>query len=327
VSGFSIETTAVALSVGIDPMKTTDRHIIFTVDLEDWFQVENLKQEISFTSWSSRELRVEENTHRILDLLDSMRQKGASGPLQATFFVLGWIAERLPHLVREIYSRGHEVASHGYFHRCCNESPSEDLEKDLVDSKNLLEDIIGDRIYGYRAPSFSINDDVLEIIKACGYQYDSSYNSFALHGRYGKVDLSGYPRKGIAMKLSENFYEIPISNLKLCKRMNSFKTIQNLIVPWGGGGYFRLIPLFIFRLGVQSILKREDAYLFYIHPWEMDPGQPRIGTIPAFYRFRHYVNLSRTRYKISALFSHMKGCNFVTCRDYLKLANRKVDFQ
>ena len=315
-------------------MNITDRHIIFTVDLEDWFQVENLKQEISFTSWSSRELRVEENTHRILDLLDSMRQKGASGPLQATFFVLGWIAERLPHLVREIYSRGHEVASHGYFHRCCNESPSEDLEKDLVDSKNLLEDIIGDRIYGYRAPSFSINDDVLKIIEACGYSYDSSYNSFALHGRYGKVDLSGYPRKGIAMKLSENFYEIPISNLKLCKRMNSFKTIQNsklkiknLVFPWGGGGYFRLIPLSVFRLGVQSILKREGAYLFYIHPWEVDPGQPRIDTISAFYRFRHYANLSRTRYKISALFTHMKGCNFVTCRDYLKLVGRKADSQ
>ena len=229
--------------------------------------VQRSRQAIPFTSWSSRELRVEENTHRILDLLDSMRQKGTNGPPQATFFVLGWIAERLPHLVREIHFRGHEVASHGYFHQRCTESPSGELEKDLGDSKNLLEDIIGDRIYGYRAPSFSIDDDVLKTIEACGYSYDSSYNSFALHERYGKVDLSGYSRKGIAIKLSENFYEIPISNLKLFKRINSFKTIQNLIFPWGGGGYFRLIPLFIFRLGVQLILKREGAYLFYIHPF------------------------------------------------------------
>ncbi|MDD5722913.1 MAG: DUF3473 domain-containing protein [Syntrophales bacterium] len=298
-------------------MNTIDHHILLTVDLEDWFQVENLKEGIPFTSWSSRELRVEENTHRILDLLDSMRLKGTHNPPQATFFVLGWIAERLPHLVRVIRSRGHEVASHGYFHRCCNESSSGELEKDLVDSRKLLEDIIGEAVYGYRAPSFSITDDVLKIIEACGYRYDSSYNSFGINRRYGRMDLTQYATAGVAVKISSTFYELPISNL----------TLYGRILPWGGGGYFRLIPLFIFRLGVQSILKGEGAYLFYIHPWEIDPGQPRIDTIPAFYRFRHYVNLSRTQHKLSALFSHVKGCSFVTCRDYLNLVGKKPDFQ
>ena len=298
-------------------MNTTDRHILFTVDLEDWFQVENLKEGIPFSSWSSCELRVEENTHRILDLLDLMGQGDANGPPQATFFVLGWIAERLPRLVREIQARGHEVASHGYFHRRCNElSSSEELEKDLTDSKNLLEDVTGERIYGYRAPSFSVDDDVLKIIEGCGYSYDSSYNSFGLNKRYGRVNLARYKAEGIAVKISDTFSELPISNLTCCRS----------IVPWGGGGYFRLIPLFLFRLGVQSILKREGAYLFYIHPWELDPGQPRVDTIPAFYRFRHYVNLSRSRQKVSALFSHLKGCHFVTCRDYLKRVDVKADF-
>ena len=312
-------------------MNTTNHYILFTVDLEDWFQVENLKSGIPFASWSSRELRVEENTHRILDLLDSMGEEGANRPSQATFFVLGWIAERFPRLVREIHSRGHEVASHGYSHQRNNELSCGEMERELVDSKNLLEDIIGDRIYGYRAPSFSLDHDILKIIEACGYSYDSSYNSFALHERYGRVDLGGYPRRGIAVKVSENFYEIPISNVNVSNGANSCKAIQNsrfripnLIFPWGGGGYFRLIPLFIFRLGVRSILEKEGAYLFYIHPWEMDPGQPRVDTIPAFYRFRHYVNLNRTRHKVSALFSDMNGCHFVTCRDYLGLMGMKT---
>lgn len=296
-------------------MSTTDRHILFSVDLEDWFQVENLKQGIPFASWSSRELRVEENTHCILDLLDSIGQEGSNGPPQATFFVLGWIAERLPRLVREIQARGHEVASHGYLHWRSHEFSPRELEKDLVDSRDLLQDIIGERIYGYRAPSFSIDDDVLKIIEGCGYSYDSSYNSFGLNRRYGRVDLARYQTEGIAVKISETFSELPISNLTCCRS----------ILPWGGGGYFRLIPLAVFRLGVQSILKREGAYLFYIHPWEMDPGQPRINTIPAFYRFRHYVNLSRTRHKVSALFGRLEGCRFVTCRDYLGLVDRKAD--
>lgn len=298
-------------------MNTTDHHILFTVDLEDWFQVENLKGAIPSASWSSRELRVEENTHRILDLLDSIGQGEAAVLPQATFFVLGWIAERLPRLVREIQARGHEVASHGYLHRRSHQFSSEELERDLIGSRDLLENIIGERIYGYRAPSFSIDDDILKIIEGCGYSYDSSYNSFGLNRRYGRVNLTRYKTEGIAVKISDTFSELPISNLTCCRS----------ILPWGGGGYFRLIPLAVFRPGVQSILKRDGAYLFYIHPWELDPGQPRVDTIPAFYRFRHYVNLGRTQHKVSALFGSLKGCCFVTCRDYLGLVDREANSQ
>jgi len=298
-------------------MNTTDHHILFTVDLEDWFQVENLKGAIPSASWSSRELRVEENTHRILDLLDSIGQGEAAVLPQATFFVLGWIAERLPRLVREIQARGHEVASHGYLHRRSHQFSSEELERDLIGSRDLLENIIGERIYGYRAPSFSIDDDILKIIEGCGYSYDSSYNSFGLNRRYGRVNLTRYKTEGIAVKISDTFSELPISNLTCCRS----------ILPWGGGGYFRLIPLAVFRPGVQSILKRDGAYLFYIHPWELDPGQPRVDMIPAFYRFRHYVNLGRTQHKVSALFGSLKGCRFVTCRDYLGLVDREANSQ
>ena len=244
-------------------------HILLTIDVEDWFQVENFKQWIPFSSWQSYELRVEKNTHYLLDILDSIKLNKRTNPTSSpkgTFFVLGWIAERLPHLVREIHSRGHEVASHGYCHNLCKECSFEDLREDLIDSKKLLEDSTGERIYGYRAPSFSINKDILKIIEECGYLYDSSFNSFGIHGRYGQVDLSHNIKKGITAKISDNFYEIPISNFRFGDR----------ILPWGGGGYFRLIPSFIFRLGVQSILKKENAYLFYIHPWEMDPKQPRV---------------------------------------------------
>lgn len=288
-------------------MNVPDRQILFTVDLEDWFQVENLKAGISHDSWSSRELRVEKSTHRILDLLESVKQGSGHDPPQATFFFLGWIAQRLPHLVREIHARGHEVASHGYAHQCCYDYSTDELIRDLTDSKDLLEDIVGDRIYGYRAPSFSINNDILQLIEASGYSYDSSYNSFAINKRYGKADFTKYPTEGIAVKISKDFCELPISNLRW----------GWVVLPWGGGGYFRLIPLALFRLGVRSILKREGAYLFYIHPWEVDPDQPRIDAIPLSYRFRHYVNLGRTWSKASSLFNRMEGCRFVSCRTYL----------
>jgi len=133
-----------------------------------------------------------------------------------------------------------------------------------------------------------------------------------MNERYGRVDLGQYMKDGISIRISEAFHEIPVSNLHVGGR----------VLPWGGGGYFRLIPLSLFRRGVQSILKREGAYLFYIHPWELDPGQPRINEIPAFYQFRHYVNLGRTRHKLSSLFGRLKDCCFVTCRDYLELMRR-----
>jgi len=283
-----------------------------TVDVEDWFQVENFKQCIPFSSWSSRELRVEKNTYRLLDLFDSCEKRGAienvpPAKIHATFFVLGWIAERLPHLVREIHARGHEVASHGYLHNLCYQQSFDDLTKDLSDNKKLLEDIIGAEIYGYRAPSFSITDDILKIIEDCGYLYDSSFNSFGMTGRYGRIDfLQGIHQR--IVKISGKFYEMPISNVKLGK----------FILPWGGGGYFRLIPFRLFKRGVQFELKKTGMYLFYIHPWEIDSEQPRVNEAPAFYRFRHYVNLRNSYIKLLMFFETFSRCSFATCHQYLE---------
>ena len=335
--------------------------ILLTIDVEDWFQVENFKQCIPFSSWPTCELRVEKNVHRILDLLDSIKpnnpinasresgsRKGLTqnskpatrnngfglpphdkdlpcdlsslpssphalrltphGSIRATFFILGWVAERLPHLVREIQSRGHEVASHGYDHVLCKEQSAEDLKNDLLKSKNLLEDIIGAPIYGYRAPGFSVNRDILNIIEGAGYLYDSSFNSFKLNKRYGQVEFgTNNGSNGLSIQMSDSFYELPISNLKIGRQF----------FPWGGGGYFRLIPTGLFRLGVRSILKKQGGYLFYMHPWEIDSDQPKVAGVRLSYKFRHYINLEKTLNKLSYFLEELRDCRFQTCYEYL----------
>jgi polysaccharide deacetylase family protein (PEP-CTERM system associated) len=282
-----------------------DHSILLTFDVEDWFQVENFKSCIPLSSWESRELRVEGNTHRILDLLEGM--SFAAAP-KATFFVLGWIAERLPGLVREIRSRGHEVASHGFNHTLCHQEEEELLRNDLLRSKHLLEDILGEAVSGYRAPSFSVDHRVLETIESCGYLYDSSFNSFGMHDRYGHLNLAGRRRKGILTALSDSFFELPVSNIEWGRH----------VIPWGGGGYFRLLPAGLFRRGVRAILRRERAYVFYLHPWEVDPGQPRVTASSPLYRFRHYVNLDKTLNKLASFLEAFSEARFPTCRDYVE---------
>jgi polysaccharide deacetylase family protein (PEP-CTERM system associated) len=293
--------------------------ILLTFDVEDWFQVENFKQCIPFSSWSNCQLRVEKNTHHLLDLLDSIEVAGpvafgkpgslvdARNP-RATFFILGWIAQRLSHLVREIHARGHEVASHGFNHRLCSREEPDVLKRDLADSKKLLEDIIGGPVYGYRAPSFSVTSETLGIIEETGYFYDSSLNTFRMNRRYGRVDLSRKARRGISFKFSDTFYELPISNM----------TVGKYAFPLGGGAYFRLIPFSLFQFGVESILKREEAYLFYLHPWEIDSQQPKVKEASLFHRFRHYANLKRTASRLSLLIERCRSASFATCYQYLE---------
>jgi len=293
--------------------------ILLTIDVEDWFQVENLKSCIPFDAWSSCELRVERSTHRLLDLLDSVKlapnePEGSSGSRspKATFFVLGWIADRLPELVREIRTRGHEVASHGCTHRLCSDQTPEELWEDLTRSKQTLEDISGGGVSGFRAPSFSVSEWILERIRDAGYRYDSSYNSFALHGRYGRLDLgAGDNQHSNLPQPVEGLYELPVSNVRLAGGT----------VPWGGGAYFRLIPERIFRSGVRFILKSRSPYVMYLHPWEIDPGQPRVRRISPSRRFRHYANLSKTWPRITALLADFSHCDFVSCRDYITAHN------
>ena len=328
-------------------MNRNNQAILLTIDVEDWFQVENFRQCVPFSSWPNCELRVERNVHLLLDLFDSLHvpptnptnPKNPTNPInpmsptnpelttrnpqlatriKATFFVLGWIAERLPHLVREIHERGHEVASHGYCHNLCHQESAQNLKKDLAESKQVLEDITGAPVCGYRAPSFSINHDILKTIEDCGYLYDSSYNSFAMHGRYGRLSLSQDGRRGIAIQISDTryqtpkagsqvLYELPISNLRL----------GNHILPWGGGAYFRLIPSPVFIAGVKAILRKQNAYLHYLHPWEFDPEQPKVEKSPRFFKFRHYTNLDKTASKLSLFIDAFKECRFVTCKQYL----------
>lgn len=279
--------------------------ILLTVDVEDWFQVENFKPYISFESWDRREERVGQNTRRILRILDSVEV--GNGSPKVTFFMLGWLAERLPALVREIADRGHEIASHGYDHELCTAQSPPALKSDLIRSRKLLEDLTGKPVVGYRAPSFSISEKILTTIASAGYRYDASYNSFEGNRRYGRVRLNGKARAGIAVRMEEDFWELPVSNLRM----------GSLTLPWAGGGYFRLLPGPVFRRGVRSILDRDGVYSFYMHPWEIDPEQPRVNQASRLSRFRHYLNLDRTAPRLAAILRHFQDAEFLTCRDYL----------
>ena len=247
-----------------------------------------------------------------LDFLDTAECEAenggrSAGPLKATFFVLGWVAERLPGLVRQIQARGHEVASHGYNHNLCNRCSVEELRKDLRQSKKILEDILGTAVPGYRAPSFSINEQTLAILEEWGYLYDSSFNSFSGNGRHGKIRICS-DGESIVGRTLHQVYELPISNFE----------VGGCTVPSGGGTYFRLMPVRVFEKIVQAVLKRRNAYLFYVHPWEADPGRPKVKGVPGFLRFRHYTNLAGTLPRLRFLVSRLRDFSFVSCGEYLR---------
>jgi polysaccharide deacetylase family protein (PEP-CTERM system associated) len=253
-----------------------------SVDVEDWFQVENLKPVVPRASWDSRESRVVRNTSRILDLL---QQHGA----RATFFVLGWVAERQPALIRQISEAGHEVASHGYGHDLIYTLSPAEFRSDVERGKKLLEDVTGHRVTGYRAPSFSITDWAVAILQDLGFEYDSSVFPTVAHDRYGR--LAGVHARQPILEVRPGFYEVCISCLPLGTRG----------LPWGGGGYFRMLPYPAWRAGVRRILASGAPYMFYIHPWEIDPGQPRMTGLSAVSRFRHYLNLGRCEDRFAEL--------------------------
>jgi polysaccharide deacetylase family protein (PEP-CTERM system associated) len=243
---------------------------------------------------------VEKNTHKILDLLDSFSFKP-----RATFFILGWIAEKLPGLVRQIHQRGHEVASHGNDHHLCRNLTDPGLILDLKSSKERLETRTNSSVYGFRAPSFALDDRVLQAIAQAGYLYDSSYNSFSAHGRYGKIHLPS--STNAVYRIRKDFFELPVSNLK----------IKNIVIPLGGGGYFRLFPFPLFKFGMSSVLKQDKAFVFYAHPWEFDPAQPRVEQASRGFKFRHYINLHRTEKKLRSLISGFDNYEFITCKAYI----------
>jgi polysaccharide deacetylase family protein (PEP-CTERM system associated) len=255
-----------------------------SVDVEDWFQVENLKPVVPRATWESRESRVERNTMRILELMEERR-------IRATFFILGWIAEYHPGLIRRIAGAGHEIASHGYGHDLIYNLSQAEFRADVERCKKLVEDLTGQQVRGYRAPSFSITDWAVTILQDLGFEYDSSAFPTVAHDRYGR--LTGVGAGQPLVELRPRFYEVCISCLPLGRRG----------IPWGGGGYFRLLPYAPWRAGIRRILRSGAPYMFYIHPWEIDPGQPRMNGLGRVSRFRHYVNLGRCEGRFRALLS------------------------
>lgn len=275
-----------------------------SIDVEDWFQVENLKTVIARDSWDSRELRVERNTDRMLELM-------ANRNVKCTCFILGWVAEKCPQLIKRIADAGHEIASHGYGHELIYNLSHEQFRQDILRAKGLLEDIAGAAVRGYRAPSFSITDWAIDILGESGIEYDSSAFPTVAHDRYGK--LTGMDAGEPIFKLRPGhpgFTEVCVSCLKIGKRG----------LPWGGGGYFRLIPYPIFKRGVRRILNSGQPYVFYIHPWEIDARQPRIssgGGLKRSHRFRHYVNINRCEARWDAL---LRDFEWTTVSDLLTRA-------
>ncbi len=255
-----------------------------TCDVEDYFQVSAFAPYISRDSWPARECRVEANIERILALFERTGVRG-------TFFTLGWIAERYPAMVRRIVDSGHELASHGYGHLRASDQSRAEFANDIRSSKALLEDIGGQAVLGYRAPSFSIGQAnlwALEELFDAGYRYSSSIYPIS-HDHYGMPDA---PRFAFYPQGPDGLLEVPITTVPLAGR--------NL--PAGGGGYFRLLPYALSRWMIGRV-NREDREpaLFYFHPWEIDPGQPRPDGLGAKARFRHYVNIERMERRIEAL--------------------------
>jgi polysaccharide deacetylase family protein (PEP-CTERM system associated) len=254
-----------------------------TVDVEDYFQVSAFDAAVPRARWDAFESRVCANTERLLALF-------AGADVQATFFVLGWVAERFPALVRTIASLGHEIASHGYGHRLVYEQSPQAFREDVRRAKGIIESAAGEAVAGYRAPSYSITKRSLwaiDVLIEEGFAYDSSIYPI-YHDRYG---LPNSPvRPYIIQGARGSLVEVPGSTVR----------IGPLTLPVGGGGYFRLLPYAWTRWGFQRINRENQPGIFYVHPWEIDPAQPRID-VDFLGRFRHYRNLSRTEDRLRAL--------------------------
>lgn len=277
-----------------------------SIDVEDYFHVSAFESVSPPTTWCNRELRVEHNTDKVLGLLDEAGVK-------ATFFVLGWVADRCPQLVKRIAGGGHEVANHGYWHqRICNQK-REIFAEDIRRGKAILEGISGQEVIGYRAPSYSISGNTpwaFDELCEAGYRYDSSIFPIR-HDFYGMQDwprFAGWAVKngsgqwvpcGEVEPTGQRLFEVPITTLQL----------GSIKLPIAGGGYFRFFPYAFTRWGLLRINQKEGRpFVFYLHPWEFDPGQPRMAGISVKSRFRHYINLGKTEMHFKQL---LKDFDFV----------------
>ena len=253
-----------------------------TVDVEDYFHVSAFESVINKNAWDNLELRVERNTFRLLELFEQYNAK-------STFFTLGWVAERCPQLIRAIVEQGHELASHGYAHKRALDMTKPEFYEDVKKSKDILEQISGTKIHGYRAPSFSVKDSntwVYDVLVELGFEYSSSTYPIA-HDLYG---VPHWPR--FKYLREEGITEIPIPTVR--------KEDTNTGI--GGGGYFRLYPYWMSQKRIDRFLAEEQQpYSFYFHPWEIDAKQPKVAGASLKSKIRHYINLSRMEGKIIRL--------------------------
>ncbi|WP_165314150.1 XrtA system polysaccharide deacetylase [Vibrio ziniensis] len=265
-------------------MEKVSRSNAMTVDVEDYFQVSAFADKVQFSEWGNSKypIRVENNTDRLLDIFSRHNTK-------ATFFVLGWVAEARPNIVKKIVEQGHELASHGYAHQRANTQTPESFREDVYRSKAFLEDTSGIEVRGYRAPSFSIdpsNEWAFAILSQLGFTYSSSTYPVK-HDLYGAPN---WPR--FKYKRPEGIIEIPIPTNKTA----------GINVPIGGGGFFRLYPYLLSKILINNFIKQaKHPYCFYFHPWEIDHTQPRMTDVPLKSQFRHYLNLHRMENRLDRL--------------------------
>jgi polysaccharide deacetylase family protein (PEP-CTERM system associated) len=269
-----------------------------SVDVEDYFHVAALSSAIDRGQWHAMEYRAEASTRRLLDLFE---KEG----IRSTFFVLGWVARRSPALIREIHDRGHEVASHGMSHKLVYDQSPKEFETETLESKALLEDIIGAPVIGYRASTYSITHRsmwALDTLVEAGFRYDSSIFPIR-HDLYGIPDANPIPAP-LATPKGASIIEFPMSAAPFLGGK----------LPVSGGGYFRLLPYWLTRLGLRKLnLGLGRPFIFYLHPWEVDPAQPRIRA-GLKSRFRHYNNLGKTEGRLTRLVREFK---FAPVRDVL----------
>lgn len=257
---------------------------VISVDVEDYFQVEAFSRVIKRSDWGGFPSRVEANTRRLMDLFD---ERG----VKATFFILGWVARRYPQIVREIVNRGHEPACHSYWHRLIYNLSPDEFRRDTALAKDCIEQTAGQKVFGYRAPCFSITNRcqwAVDILSDLGFRYDSSIFPIK-HEWYGIADA---PRKPFQISTSSGLLtEYPMATF-------SFGRTPNF--PVGGGGYLRMLPSWYTRLGMHRAWREGITVITYVHPWEIDPEQPRMnGSLKS--RFRHYTNLEKTQERLSNL--------------------------
>jgi polysaccharide deacetylase family protein (PEP-CTERM system associated) len=281
---------------------------IISVDVEDYFHVEAFSDVVERSSWDSYSCRVEANTLRLLDLFD-----GAG--VEATFFILGWVAERYPGLVREIVARGHEPACHSYWHRLIYKLTPSEFREDTRKAKDLIEQSAGCAVHGYRAPSYSIVSRslwALDVLAESGFSYDSSI--FPIH--HDVYGIPGSPRFPFRIGTSSGpITEFPITTFRLGGTRN---------LPVGGGGYLRIFPFWYTRLGVARAAQEGLPLVAYIHPWEVDADQPRLpGRLTS--RLRHYTNLSRTYGRLQQLLE--LGCFSSFRKSGLDVTAREIERQ